>query len=172
VILCKRCWTLWSKGTIWCGKCRSTMGSRHCPEGHVSPLLATACVTCGSTKLTPGVRALNFRPITLISVTLACFALSLTVLPQLIENLQRVAWRIFDSIMSIGIALAMLSFVLWQPLSRECKDSWGAIGMCILKSTALLCKGFVSLVRVLAQSLQSQVAQSTAKHHDIKDGKV
>lgn len=52
MIYCRDCHRFWPSGAVFCGCCRRSFGGRRCESGHLSPTVASCCITCGSRKLT------------------------------------------------------------------------------------------------------------------------
>ena len=58
--LCCKCFSLWPREAIYCGKCRMPLGAKRCPQGHANPLRSPAitCLTCNQGPLEGGVSVL------------------------------------------------------------------------------------------------------------------
>lgn len=154
MILCLSCKRLWNSGTVWCGNCHATLGKRLCSEGHASPISATCCTTCGSSKLSKGCPCLPLRVASAIFMLLllAAIAPSISHLFALLAvSLELVFVKILLQILSWLIFSALAGAVLGEGARRFIWQSWSSAGRLLFQllgaGVQLLVRGFTNLVR-------------------------
>ena len=75
--MCLKCFCLWPRDAIYCGKCRLPLGTKRCPKGHANSLHTPGqtCTTCNEGPLTPGVAVLPLSGLaSLLALLLLVFA--------------------------------------------------------------------------------------------------
>ena len=74
--MCLKCFCLWPKDAVYCGRCRRPLGVKRCPKGHANSLSTPGltCTTCNEGPLVPGVAVLPLGGV------VSLFALALFVL--------------------------------------------------------------------------------------------
>jgi hypothetical protein len=132
-----KCRKLWPAGTIWCGTCHGTLGKRHCPDGHASPLFATCCTTCGSTRLSPGLPCVNLRPVTWLTLLAICAVLAPTVLGMIGSAVRGSGTSAGQALLPILYAAALMSAAIailgGQRGSRLVTDFWMGVGRFLVR---------------------------------------
>ena len=149
MILCLKCKRLWPKGTVWCGTCGATLKARLCPEKHSNQLTSTCCQTCGSRSLTPGVRALNLRPVTFMALLgLAVIGVK-AILGQIIPNLLPSLYGLLGRIESLFFGLVVFSLLLMPILSDKGRENLSNIWVGAFKLLLKTLMAFAHLVLVV-----------------------
>jgi RNA polymerase subunit RPABC4/transcription elongation factor Spt4 len=141
MILCLKCWRLWPRGTMYCGRCGGSLGKRVCSDGHESHLKARYCSLCGSSKLSRGAPCRSLRPLTWMgALCLASIAWHGFALP---------AWHNLYA-MSIVFLVRAFDFFLWLAV-------WSWIVGLILGEQArrLLSTCWMGLIRIFLSVLSS-----------------
>ena len=131
MIRCGGCGRFWPAGTVWCGRCRATLGVRLCEDGHPSARDARVCTTCGSKRLSKAVPSLNLRPVTSLA-TLGVLVLLLPValsvfghVAQLMGEAVRPALCVLFAWLVPAVAATVVLWPLLGPRGRSLlSDAW------------------------------------------------
>lgn len=154
MILCLGCKRLWRKGTAWCGTCRATLKCRICPDGHESPLYATCCKACGSTKLSRGVAAVSLRPIGWGIVALIFWRATAWLVDTATHvpvNLNGPYLYLVNIVLSRLIVLGLITWVCaWifgERTAKTIAEFWFGLFRLLLQLIAALSRGLAKLFR-------------------------
>ena len=146
MILCANCKRLWPEGTTWCGNCRHTLGKRICPDGHISPVYSDCCSTCGSSKLTPGAKSLNLRPVSFFVVVGVIVVLSPTVLDLAALGFRGVyVWFInvvLERLFVLGLFSWLAGLILGERARKVIRDLLFGLARLIIYSVGYVAKLF------------------------------
>lgn len=160
MILCRKCRRLWPAGTNWCGTCRARLGGRECEDEHVSPVHSTCCTTCGSTRLSPGVPALNLRP---LSWLLLAFILFL-ILPAILHLAGAAFKTVLAYVIEGVVTLAFMSILicLFSPNSGApfVNKTWHGL----LNISLSLIRGLVHIAVFLVRGGKAQDPKERKEH--------
>jgi hypothetical protein len=88
------------------------MGARFCADGHKNPLLADCCTTCGTTKLTKGVKCLSLRFGTWLALLISGYFFVPVLLRLVLTVGSQLFWRVADAVIPLLVALAIVTFFL------------------------------------------------------------
>ena len=76
--LCCKCFSLWPREALYCGRCRKPLGANRCLQGHANPLRSPAltCLTCNQGPLEEGVPTLPLSGLASLASLLILVVLS------------------------------------------------------------------------------------------------
>lgn len=140
MIRCGGCGRLWPAGTVWCGRCRATLGVRLCEDGHPSVRDARVCTTCGSKRLSKAVSSLNLRPVTALT-TLGVLLLLAPVVLGLAGHVGQLFWRAAQPLLCAVLAwlvpAAAFTLILWPVLGPRGRSFLSGAWVALFRLTVL-----------------------------------
>jgi hypothetical protein len=148
LILCLKCKRMWPQGTLWCGTCRSRLGARECEDEHTTPLKSTCCTTCGSTRLSPGVPALNLRPLTWLLLA----SLALCAFPVFAGAASAASKQVFDVVIQALVSLGFISVMVCLLFPKSGAPLMGKVWQTLFGVALSLVQGIARLVLRLLQT--------------------
>ena len=151
MILCLTCNRLWPRGTVYCGHCGKTLGSRLCPELHPNRLNAKVCTTCGTRKLTQGSPRLSLRPASWLLVGLLAYgAWGLVVLPLASaawSQVMALLWLIVTPVITLTFWSFVLSIFVGDKGRASILGLWSRVFDIVFKSVGTIFNLVFSLMR-------------------------
>ncbi len=172
MILCTHCKRLWPQGTTWCGSCHQTLGKRICPEGHISPLYAECCSTCGSSKLTPATSALNLRVLTwLVIIGLVVLVVPVAIGFMNLGVKAAYVWfmnTLFERIVVLGLFSSIAGWMLGERARKAIGDLWLACFRILISSIVMITRLLMRIGRNghLKHRHRKKEDQSSDNDHD------
>jgi len=186
--MCLKCFSLWPKDAVFCGRCQRPMGVKRCSSGHANSLYTPGqtCTTCNEGPLLPGVAVLPLGGVASLfalalfvlcfrwgwhhPVTVLCAAwrAALWLLSLLFGAAPRSITRTLSAAVAWYLTLWLLSYVLPGATGKSARQTLRTLPRLLWRGLHSCVKTLLPLVMLSGRAVRGKTGGAHTKDVDTK----